>query len=333
VVLNEPETIMNSVPERVILGCDVSKDWLDLQVHGQDSVCRIDNARLAIDAFLKSYRGAAIAVEATNRFHELVVERAQRRGLTVFLISGYELKCYAEAVRQRMRNDPIDAELLARYLAHEIDDLVPYLPRAPELQQLWQLLKRRALLVAQSAQREQSFRGIKALHATGRSLKRAYDTAIARIEQMIRRLATRLGWDNDVARLCAVKGVGELTAWAMLVAYRSGRFIHHDPFVAYLGLDVRAKDSGRFKGQRKLSKRGDGEYRRLLHCAAMVVIRHQPYFQARYQALLARGLASTAALVVIARQLARLCFTLLHKQIDFEPARLGRRQAAPPARA
>lgn len=319
---------MNSVPERVILGCDVSKDWLDLHVYGQDGVCRIDNARTAIDTFLKSYRGAAIAVEATNRFHELIVARAQRRGLTVYLVSGYELKCYAEAVRKRMRNDPIDAELLARYLAHEIDELVPYLPRSPEVQRLWQLLKRRAVLVAQNAQREQSFRGIKELQTTGRSLKRSYDVAIARIEQMIRRLATRLGWDHDIARLRAIKGVGELTACAMLVAYRCGRFIHHDPFVAYLGLDVRAKDSGRFKGQRKLSKRGDGEYRRLLHCAAMAVIRHQPYFKARYQVLLARGLSKTAALVVIARQLARLCFTLLHKQIDFDPQRLGRRDVA-----
>lgn len=319
---------MNSVPQQVILGCDVSKDWLDLHVYGQGGVCRIDNTRVAIDAFLKSYRGAAIAVEATNRYHELIVARAQRRRLNVFLISGYELKCYAEAVRQRMRNDPIDAELLARYLAHEMDELVPYLPRSPLVQQVWQLLKRRAMLVAQNAQREQSFNDIKDLRTIAHSLKRAHDAAIARIEQMIRRLTERLGWQNDLARLRAIKGVGELTACAMLVAYRSGRFIHHDPFVAYLGLDVRAKDSGRFKGQRKLSKRGDGEYRRLLHCAAMAVIRHQPYFKARYQALLARGLSTTAALVVIARQLARLCFTLLHKQIDFDPARLGRREVA-----
>jgi transposase len=92
--------------------------------------------------------------------------------------------------------------------------------------------------------------------------------------------------------------------------------------VAYLGLDVRAKDSGKFRGQRKLTKHGDGEYRRLLYCAAVTACRMPGYFSARYQGLLARGLATTAAHVVIARKLAIIGFNLLRKGIEFDPAKL-----------
>ena len=236
----------------VILGADVSKDWLDFHRYGGESVERIDNDRASINAFLQRYPSAALAVEATNTYHELLVDRASRVGWTVYLISGYQLKHYAASVGQRSRNDPIDARLIARYLAHEIAELRPYQPKSPKVQQLWQLLKRRALLVA----------------------------------------------------------------------YRAGTFIHHDPFIAYLGLDVRTKDSGYHKGQRKLTKHGDGEHRRLLYCAAMAAVRSHPYFRNRYQHLTERGLPTTAAYVVIARKLARLAFCLLRQQTTFDNNRL-----------
>lgn len=314
---------MNASHTPVILGADVSKAWLDIHVHGQIGATRIDNERRSIDTLLKRYRGAAIAIEATNRFHELLAERARQHGLVVYLVSGYELKHYAIAVRKRMRNDPIDAELLSRYLAHEREKLVPFEPRAPQVQAMWQLLKRRALLVRQHHQRCQSLSGVRVLEGITRSFARQHQRALALIDQKLKALSRELGWGNEVARLKQVKGIGALTAYALLIAYRSGRFVHHDAFVSYLGLDVRTKDSGKHVGRRKLTKRGDGEYRRLLHCAAMSAVQHQPYFVARYQALIARGLHKTAALVVIARKLARLAFALLHKQLTFDPKRLG----------
>lgn len=314
---------MNSPTEPVILGVDVSKDWLDVHRYGEVDVTRIDNSRAGIDTFLKPFAGAAIAVEATNRFHELIVERAQRWGLTVYLVSGYELKHYAVSIRRRMRTDPIDAELLSRFLARERDQLTPYTPKSATLNRVWQLLKRRALLVKQNEQRRHSFRDVPDLKQLERRLARHHQHAITRIDQQIRALSRQLGWQHDLTRLSAIPGIGPLSATALLVAYRSGRFVHRDPFIAYLGLDVRAKDSGKHVGKRKLSKHGDGEYRRLLHCAAMAC-RHHPHYANRFQALIDRGLAKTAALVVLARDLARLAFTLLHRQIDFDPNRLSR---------
>ena len=128
---NEPETIMAMTVRRVILGADVSKDWLDINVHGDEGATKIDNTRQAIDALLKDYPNAAIAVEVTNTYHELLVERAMKRGLSVYLISGYQLKYYARSIKQRMRTDPIDAVLLARFLHREIDDLKPYVAKSP----------------------------------------------------------------------------------------------------------------------------------------------------------------------------------------------------------
>src|SRR5690606_7719703 len=121
---------------RVILGIDVSKDWLDVCPYGSQAVERIANQRRAIKALLKRYPVAALAVEATNTYHELVVELALAQGLSVYLISGYQLKHYAKSLGQRMQNDVLDARLLARWLEREIDQLRPYQPRCKQQRQV-----------------------------------------------------------------------------------------------------------------------------------------------------------------------------------------------------
>ena len=84
---------------------------------------------------------------------------------------------------------------------------------------------------------------------------------------------------------------------------------------------MKTKDSGKHKGKRRLTKQGDGEYRRLLHNAAMAA-RRSIYYQPIYDAARARGYSTTAALVIVARKLARLAFALLRSQTSFDPNRL-----------
>ncbi len=71
----------------------------------------------------------------------------------------------------------------------------------------------------------------------------------AAVRRRLKVLSQELGWREQIARLKAVKGIGLLSCYALLVAYHSGRFVHHDAFVAYLGLDVRARKLARLAFQ------------------------------------------------------------------------------------
>ena len=78
------------------------------------------------------------------------------------------------------------------------------------------------------------------------------------------------------------------------------------------------RDSGQWRGRRFLSKRGPAELRRLLFTAAMSACKTklwQPFYQ-RYRA---RGLSTTAALVILARKLARIAFSIVKHNVDFRP--------------
>ena len=136
------------------------------------------------------------------------------------------------------------------------------------------------------------------------------------------RMMAEQGWRAMFKHCKSVPGIGPLTALALTTLYHRGHFENADQFVAFLGLDVRVRDSGRYRGRRKLTKRGDLEARRLLHNAAMAAARN-PLFKARYEALLARGLSTTAAYVVIARKLARIAFALMRNGANFDPKHLN----------
>jgi len=54
-----------------------------------------------------------------------------------------------------------------------------------------------------------------------------------------------------------------------VATYHRGQFLNVDTFIAFMGMDVRVRDSGHFRGKRKLTKKGEPELRRILFNAAM----------------------------------------------------------------
>ena len=89
-----------------------------------------------------------------------------------------------------------------------------------------------------------------------------------------------------------------------------------DAFVAFMGLDVRMRESGKYRGKRKLTKRGEAELRRLLYCAAQGS-RSYHRFEDYYQRQLDKGMSKIAAKVALARKLARIAFALMQNQTMF----------------
>lgn len=296
----------------ILCGVDVSLATLDIAQTDQP-VTRIPNTLTAITDWLASLPGhARIAVEATGCYHERLHSLAKAAGHEVFLINGRQLNHYREAVGQRAKTDPDDARLLLRYLTHEQGELRPTNPLNVQEKCLWSLLQRRATLVRARSQLKQSLRGDPETEAIGRELTTSLNQAIAQIEHRMTRLATELGWQASV-RLCqTIPGVGPLSALALAACYHRGEFKRSDQWVAYMGLDVRVRDSGTCRGRRKLSKRGNPELRRLLFNGAMSAAK-MPSIRPRYEQYRARGMSSTEALVAMSRKLARIAFAVLSK--------------------
>ena len=299
---------------KITLGIDVAKDQHLTYSWQTNQTSRLPNKAGDIRTWLKSFHGPVrIAIESTSNYHLTLVDEALALGYEVYLVNPRQLVHYREAVNVRNKTDPLDAWLLARYLEHEADHLRPFQPRDPRAQRLWGLILRRATVVKSRQQLQQSFAEVQ---MSIQGLLTQYENLMARIESQIRKLIKEIGWWSDYQCCLSIPGIGHGNASALVVAYHRGAFSGSDAFISYLGLDVRIRESGCFKGRRKLTKRGEPELRRLLYCAAYPA-RHYHRFAEFYQRQLDKGLSKIAARVVLARKLARIAFTLMRNEENF----------------
>ena len=197
------------------------------------------------------------------------------------------------------------------------------MPITPAEQGLWRRLRRRASCVCAKVQRRHSLVELESTQADVDVLGKNLDPLLRTMASALIAQAQRLGWAAQVARCRALPGVGPLTALAWVALYHRGEFVRADAFIAFIGMDVRVRESGQWRGRRKLTKKGDREIRRRLFNTAMQA-RHSPPWESYYLALRQRGLSATAAFVALGRKFARVCFTLLINDTEFNPnLRLG----------
>lgn len=302
-----------------VIGIDVAKDSLSIFRADSGQVSEISNDTRSIKRWLKSLPApSAIAIEATGIYHMEVATLAHLQGHQLYIINGYRLSNYRKGIGGRNKDDRSDARLLARYLAHEREQLQPWLPPPKGYRTLQTLLHRRAVLVRSVAALRQSFSQEPLLKDALEPLLKQVNTLEKRLEKLIYQALEESGLREQSKRCQAVEGIGPLTAAALNMAFLRGSFRNSDAFIAFLGLDVRMNESGRYYGQRKLTKQGDPEIRRLLHNAAMAAARTQRW-QEIYQGYLNRGLKRTEALTILARKIARIAFALMQTGNDYNP--------------
>ncbi len=108
----------------------------------------------------------------------------------------------------------------------------------------------------------------------------------------------------DSAALTAQRGVGIMTAAAVLAYLPAGVHGNAKAAAAYAGVHPRQDQSGQ-RSRSRLSKQGCPALRRYLYLAAMCAIRFDPVMQGWYTALCARGKAPQSAICAVAHKLLR----------------------------
>jgi transposase len=307
------------------IGVDVAKQSVVVACAGGQCAPRtVDNQRGALRAWLATLPpGSRIGVEATGRYHERLADLAHMMGFTVYVLNPKDTRYYARSLGRRGKTDRVDAEVLARYVAKEHGELPAYGPASPAQRGIDRLLRRRARIVA--------LRG--ALRATGADLPecrqeltaslQSFEALIARIDQQLDELmqATE-GQRQHQQRLQTIVGVGPLVSTSLANTFSRIPFRSAEAFIAHTGLDPRPMDSGQKVGRRRLSKRGPAELRRLLYNAAMSGAKTATW-RPVYEHYRAKGWSSTAALVILARKIARVAFAIYHNETTFNRERIA----------
>ena len=113
------------------------------------------------------------------------------------------------------------------------------------------------------------------------------------------------------------------------------RFSRTDQAIAYGGLDIEIKESGRGFGKAKLAKRGSGLLRRVLYLAALRSTHTEgSAFGAYYHRLVARGMKARDALMAVMRKMLIVAYRLLKTEELYDATKVAAvvltRESEPP---
>lgn len=308
------------------IGVDIAKDAVVVACAAQGfSTHSVTNQRAPLLAWLKSLpAGSRIGMESTGGYHELLADLAHSQGHTVFLLNPLDTKHYARAMGNRAKTDRVDAELIARLIAQEHARLRPYTPPTANQRKLDRMIRRRAKIVRIKSSLTLTMRNLSGFSAELKAVLHKLDALIAKIDSAMSAIAAHSSQHKEAQqRLQTIAGVGPVVGMALTNTLERVPFRNADAFVAFTGFDPRANDSGNKIGRRRLSKRGPAELRRLLFNAAMAAVKSKVW-KPIYEHYRTQGWSTTAALVIIARKIARAAWSIHHYHSTFDPERITR---------
>ena len=120
-----------------------------------------------------------------------------------------------------------------------------------------------------------------------------------RIDQLIEQEALLA---QEMKLLLSVNGVGKVTAWTLLGYLSEMGKLKRNKIVALAGIAPFNRDTGAFKGKRRIEA-GRAKVRKCLYMAAQSAARHNPVIKPYVQGLRARGKPYKCAMVAAMRKI------------------------------
>ena len=314
-------------PDHVTVGIDISKQHLDVHIHPEGALQQFTNdpaghARLI--AWIAPKQPARVVFEATGAYHRALHQALTQAALPGVKINPWQARRFAEATGRRVKTDPLDAAMLARFGATLQPDIAP--ARTPASDHLAELqAARRALIKDRTAVLNRGKNLTLAL------LKRQNHHQLKQIEAQIKAIddeqAARVAkHDTLKARfdiLLSIPGLGAISALAMLIDMPELGRMDAKQAASLSGLAPITRQSGHWRGKSAIQG-GRAQLRQALYMPALVAIRFNPPLKAKYQALRKAGKPAKVAIVAVMRKLVIIANALLRDQRSWTPERVSR---------
>ena len=299
---------MSTDSTRIIVGIDVSKPYVDffvLNSKANRSGRRPRRVRelIALAAELATFEPQLVVLEATGGLETAVWAALEAAGLRVAVVNPKRVRDFARSLGLLAKTDRLDARVLALFG----ERLRPAATRLPsrQLRDLRELLRHLDALVglrAQQRTRQWQLQGAAVLASAERVIA-SLSQEIALLEQQVEQaLREQPAACQRATQLRTAPGIGPKTSWALLADLPELGQLSARQAAALAGLAPLARDSGQFRGRRRIAA-GRPRVRKALYLAARAAVRCDPHLAAFRTRLLAVGKPKQVALIAVARKL------------------------------
>jgi transposase len=289
----------------VCVGIDVSKHTLEWSVGPEGRIEHTRNEPRPIAALVRKMIALdpeRIVIESTGGYERKVVAKLAEAGLPVVVVNPRRVRSFGEGMGFLAKTDAIDARLLALFGEKVEPPVRPILQGTDRL--LADLVARRRQLVAMTvAEKNRKQTAQPAIQRTIAPVLRTLQKLVRDLEQ---RIDTMLRQDPDRGELLqllqTVPGVGPAVARTLLIDLPELGHLGRREIAALVGVAPFARDSGTFRGARRI-RGGRASVRTALYLAAMTASRFNPTLAKLYQRLRQAGKPPKLAFIAVARKL------------------------------
>jgi transposase len=298
-----------------VVGIDVCKRSLEVQVHGEAKGRKIGND---VDGFttlieqMQATQPELIVFEATGGYESRAVKALSEVGFAVAVVNPTRVRRFAEGLGILAKTDKIDAQVIAHF-ASVVRPPVNSRQTPLEEQLAAFVERRRQLLVELTAEKNR-------LSTCPDCVRDDVEENIAWLEERIDRLETDIQvciglkpeWQERAEIIDSVPGVGVVTATTMVAELPELGQLNRQKIAALVGVAPFNRDSGPKKGKRRIFG-GRSGVRRTLYMAALSATRFNPVIRAFYEKLLQRGKEKKVALTACMRKLLVIINSMVRK--------------------
>lgn len=311
-----------SAGERVYVGIDVSKEWLDVYFHPTGLRLRVSNDAAGLRRLKRKLAGLEAAqaiMEATGKFHRAAWRSLSDSGFAVAIADPRRVRDLARGLGFAAKTDAVDARLLA--LIGAMVCAAATCPPPAALEELQELVNARSAALAdavalgnrcEASQTRLLRAGLTRLHTACRKLVAKLDAEIARRIEADPTLARRY------AILTSIPGIGPAVAATVIATLPELGAVDAKQAAMLTGVAPIADDSGRHRGYRAI-RGGRSLPRRALYMAALSASRHNPDLAAFAERLKRNGKKPKVVLVAVMRKLVTLANTLIAQNRIWSP--------------
>jgi transposase len=236
------------------------------------------------------------------------------------VLNPAQVRHYAQAIGLKAKTDPIDARLIARFVAAVRPEPRPLAD--PETQQLAALMARRRQLVemlaAERARRMKAQPG--RVRASLARVVTLLEDELKDLDGNIDRLVRHTPvWRDRENLLASVPGIGPIIARTLLAELPELGTLSPKQIAALAGLAPFTRQSGKWRG-RSFIGGGRPTVRTALFIGALVAARHNPTLKSFNDRLRANGKPKLVALIATARKLLTILNAIIRDQKPWQPA-------------
>ena len=319
-------------------GIDVSADELHVAVGGSSEVAVFDNDpeghKALVRKLTKRGRRVRVVVEATSTYHlDLCLVLDAHPRIEVMVANPRQTKHFQVAQGIRAKTDGVDAAALREFARR-----MPFVPwKRPDdpVLELRAICRYIAQLVKRQTRLKNQLHALQTTHTTPSWM---VDDLDDQLSDLARRIESARGralaharehdelWEH-VLRLDSMTGIGPNTA-VRLVA----EFLLLDPdmtskqIAAWAGLDPVPRDSGKVRGKRSISKRGNASVRGMLFMPALAAARAEGPLRDFYLRIEARSGHKRVAQVALMRKMLTIGWALFRRRESWEPNKASPKQ-------